>query len=178
MSQTLTAAKNTIAMGMLEEFEREVGTTRRFLERLWDAGDKMSWKPHAKSMSVGQLAHHIAETPGMVLQFCSPDRANVPNTSEREEAKNVAALLQTLDESAAMVREILPTMDDARMKQVFTIDLPDGNKIELPRQRFVRAIMLNHWYHHRGQLGVYLRLLGVAVPSSYGPSGDEPPAPL
>lgn len=163
---------------MLEEFERELATTRRFLERLWDAGDRLSWRPHEKSMTAGQLANHIAETPGMTLLFCSPDRAPVPNTSNREEATSVAELLQTLDQSAATVRELLPAIDDNRMRAAFTIVLPDGNTIELPRQRFVRAIMLNHWYHHRGQLGVYLRLMGVAVPSSYGPSGDEPPAPL
>jgi uncharacterized damage-inducible protein DinB len=157
---------------MLEEFERELAITRRFLERV--PNDRLSWRPHAKSMSVGQLAHHIAETPGMALRFGLQERAAAPDFTVREEATTARGLLSLLDEGAAYVRKALPDVDDDRMRAIFTIDLPDGSAIELPRERFLRSIMLNHWYHHRGQLGVYLRLLEVAVPSSYGPSGDEP----
>jgi uncharacterized damage-inducible protein DinB len=169
----VNASKTTIATKMLEEFEREYITTRKFLERLWDAGDKLSWKPHEKSMSAGQLGYHIAETPGRALKAVTTDRAAPPDFSVREEASSVAELLEMIDASAASVREVLPGVDDARMQEIFTIDLPNGAVLEVPRERFLRSIMLNHWYHHRGQLGVYLRLLGVAVPSSYGPSGDE-----
>jgi uncharacterized damage-inducible protein DinB len=167
----MIAGKNSIAQGMLEEFERELVTTRRFLERLPEG--KLSWRPHPKSMSAGQLAHHIAETTGMALRFVLQDRGSPPEFRVREEAGSVAGLLDLLDSSAACVRETLPTVDDASMRAPFTIDLPDGSRLELPRQRFLRSVMLNHWYHHRGQLGVYLRMLGVSVPSSYGPSGDE-----
>jgi uncharacterized damage-inducible protein DinB len=173
LSQTLTATRNTIALAMLAEFEREYITTRKFLERLWDAGDKLSWKPHEKSMSAGQLGYHIAETPSRALKGVLQDRVSPPDFRVREEATTVAELLEMIDQGAVYVRETLPTIDDARMRAIFTIDLPDGKTIELPRVGFLRSIMLNHWYHHRGQLGVYLRLLGVSVPSSYGPSGDE-----
>jgi uncharacterized damage-inducible protein DinB len=171
VSQTTIAAENGITRAMLDEFERELRTTKKFLERLPE--DRLSWRPHARSMSAGQLGHHIAETPGLALRFAMQDRGAPPNFSVREEAASVGELLSTLDRSAAFVREMLPTVDDARMRATFTIDMPDGSKLELPRGQFVRAVVLNHWYHHRGQLGVYLRLLEVPVPSSYGPSGDE-----
>ncbi|HYF16002.1 MAG TPA: DinB family protein [Phycisphaerales bacterium] len=171
MTQATTATGNMIARSMLEEFEREVATTRRFLERV--PGDRLSWRPHAKSMSAGQLAHHIAETPGMALQFGLLDRAAAPDFGVRTEARSVPDVLAVLDAGAAYVRETLLTVEDARMNTAFTIDMPDGSVLELPRHRFFRTIMLNHWYHHRGQLGVYLRMLDVPVPSSYGPSGDE-----
>ena len=171
MNQTMTAAKYTIAPAMLEEFERELVATRKFIERI--PGDKLSWKPHPKSMSAGQLAYHIAETPELSLQFVSKDRSPVPDLSVRKEGRSVTELLAQLDEGAACVRDTLSAIDDAHMLAPFSIDFPDGSSVQLPRQRFLRTIMLNHWYHHRGQLGVYLRLLGAAVPSSYGPSADE-----
>jgi uncharacterized damage-inducible protein DinB len=167
----MIAGKNSIAGGMLEEFERELVTTRRFLDRL--PGDKLTWRPHAKSMSAGQLGYHIAETPAGALRFALQDRGSPPDFRVREEAATVGELLTLLDASAAYVRDTLPMVDDGRMGGMLTIDMPSGSTVELPRARFVRSIMLNHWYHHRGQLGVYLRLLGVPVPSSYGPSGDE-----
>jgi uncharacterized damage-inducible protein DinB len=171
LSRVTIAGMNTIARGMLEEFERELATTRRFLERL--PADRLSWRPHEKSMTAGQLGHHIAETPGLALRFGAQDRGAPPDFRVRQEAGSVRELISLLDESAQYVRETLPSVDDARMRAMFTIDMPDGSALELPRERFLRSIMLNHWYHHRGQLGVYLRLLGVPVPSSYGPSGDE-----
>jgi uncharacterized damage-inducible protein DinB len=167
----MTATKNAIAQKMVEEFDRELATTRRFLERV--PGDRLSWKPHEKSMSVGQLAHHIAETPSLTVKFVEPDRNKAPSWGEREAASNVQGLLAYLEESAAAGRAGLLAIDDERMREAFKIDLPDGSEFALPRERFLRSVMLNHWYHHRGQLGVYLRLLGVSVPSSYGPSGDE-----
>lgn len=167
----MTETKNTIALALLAEFEREYITTRKFLERL--PGDKLAWRPHAKSMSAGQLGYHIAETPGRALKGVMVDRVSPPDFRVREEATTVAELLAMIDEGAAFVRETLPTLDDARMQAIFTLDFPDGKVVQLPRVAFLRSIMFNHWYHHRGQLGVYLRLLGVSVPSSYGPSGDE-----
>jgi uncharacterized damage-inducible protein DinB len=167
----MIAHENSVAQGMLEEFERELRTTRRFLERV--PGDKLSWRPHAKSMSAGQLAYHIAETPALALRLAMQDRISPPNLDVREEAGTMGELLTLLEASAAYVRVALPVVDDARMSELFSIDMPNGSALELPRSRFLRSVMLNHSYHHRGQFGVYLRLLGIAVPSSYGPSGDE-----
>lgn len=170
MSLAVIAGKGSIAQGMLEEFERELVTTRAFLERL--PGDRLSWRPHAKSMSAGQLGYHIAETPALALRAGLQDRSTA-DFSQRREATTAGEALSLLEASAAFVRGMLPTLGDARMQGLFVLELPGGPVLEMPRSMFLRSGMLHHWYHHRGQLGVYLRLLGVSVPSSYGPTGDD-----
>jgi uncharacterized damage-inducible protein DinB len=171
---TTTIRGNEIAAALLAEFEQELGTTRRFLERVPD--DRLTWRPHEKSMSVGQLALHIAQTPEGVLRLSEPDEAAPPDFSQgRPQPATLREVLEALDKSAAFVRQTLPTIDDARMQETFQVVQNGKTLLSLPRAAFLRSILLNHWYHHRGQLGVYLRLLGVAVPSSYGPSGDEAP---
>jgi uncharacterized damage-inducible protein DinB len=82
-------------------------------------------------------------------------------------------VLDLLDRSAASVRQTLPSVDDERMRETFRVVQSGRTLMSLPRADFLRSIMLNHWYHHRGQFGVYLRLVGALVPSSYGPSADE-----
>jgi uncharacterized damage-inducible protein DinB len=163
-----------IAAGLLAEFGQELATTRRFLERV--PGDKLRWRPHAKSMSAGQLALHIAQVPRGVLGMALTDEAAPPDMSRtRPEASSVREVLDALEQSAAFVRETLPALDNSRMLATFAIVKDGKTLMSLPRVAFLRSIMLNHWYHHRGQLGVYLRLMGVSVPASYGPSGDESP---
>jgi uncharacterized damage-inducible protein DinB len=163
----------TIAQSMLQEFEQELRTTRKFLERL--PGDKLTWRPHEKSMTAGQLALHIAETPRGVLSMAMQDQASPPDFSTRQQPANPREVLNALDRSAEFLRQTLPTIDDQRMNATFTVVQDDRTLMTVPRAAFLRSIMLNHWYHHRGQFGVYLRLLGAAVPPSYGPSGDERP---
>jgi uncharacterized damage-inducible protein DinB len=163
-----------IAQAMLDEFERELATTRKFLERVPD--ERLTWRPHEKSMTAGQLALHIATVPAGVLTLSLPDEATPPDFSAGfKQPETLREVLNALDESAAFVRQTLPTIDDGRMRRQFKVVQNGRSLMALPRGDFLRAIMLNHWYHHRGQLGVYLRLLGAAVPSSYGPSGDESP---
>ena len=163
-----------IAQAILDEFERELATTRKFLERMPD--ERLTWRPHEKSMTAGQLALHIAQTPEGVLRFALPDEATAPDfRAGRPQPATVSEVLDALDRSAAFVRQTLPAIDDARMQAPFTV-LRDGRQLmSIPRALFLRNILLNHVYHHRGQLGVYLRLVGAKVPSSYGPSGDESP---
>lgn len=169
----------TMAESMLEEFERELVTTRKFLERVPDVSEKLAWRPHEKSMTAGQLAIHIAEVPAGVVQLSLEDEAAPPDLTNRQPA-NLREVLEALDRSAAYIRKTLPTIDDARMRATWKLVQAGHTLVSMPRAVFLRSILLNHWYHHRGQLGVYLRLLGAAVPSSYGPSGDEglspPPA--
>ena len=160
----------SIAQSMLAEFEQELVTTRRFLARL--PADRLEWRPHEKSMTAGQLALHIAEVPEGVLRLALPDQSPVPDVTTRQPT-NLDVVLEALDRSADFVRRTLPGIDDARMEATFAIVHDGQTLMSLPRAAFLRSIMLNHWYHHRGQLGVYLRLLGAAVPSSYGPSADE-----
>jgi uncharacterized damage-inducible protein DinB len=175
MSGNTTAARgHEIATALLAEFEQELRTTRRFLERV--PPDRLTWRPHEKSMTAGELALHIAQTPEGVLRLSEPDEAAPPDFGAgRPQPATLGEALSALDESADFVRATLPSVDDARMRDTFRIVQNGKTLLSLPRAAFLRSIMLNHWYHHRGQLGVYLRLLGVAVPSSYGPSGDEAP---
>lgn len=174
MSITSTAPNMSNARSMLAEFERELVTTRRFLERI--PADRLTWKPHEKSMTVGQLALHMAQVPMAVLAMAQADEVVPPDFgSGPEQPATLASVLSALASSAAFVRETLPVMDDRRLSDGMTVLVGGRPVMSMPREVFLRSIMLNHWYHHRGQLGVYLRLLGAAVPSSYGPSGDESP---
>lgn len=110
------------------------------------------------------------------MRLSEPDEAQVPDTSrERPQPAALRKILDTLNQSAEHMRQTLPTWDDSRMRDTFRITQGGRTVMSLPRAAFLRSILLNHWYHHRGQLGVYLRLLGVSVPSSYGPNGDEMP---
>ena len=163
----------TVAQSLLAEFETQAAITRRFLERLPE--DKLTWKPHEKSMSAGQLAYHLAFVPGGVIRFVqknpaqAPDFANFPQPASRQE------ILKTLDDSVATVRDLLPKLDDARMKETWRMFAKEREVLAQPRAEFLRDVMFSHWYQHRGQFSVYLRLLNVAVPASWGPSADEPP---
>ena len=163
-----------IAQGLLGEFEQEVPITRKFLERLPE--DKLGWKPHPKSMTAGQLALHLALTPGQVAEMAAMDPAPAPDFNQpRPRPQSVQEVLDALEQSAQTVKRILPTLDDSAMLKTWR-SVQDGREIiAMPRWIFLRAIMLNHWYQHRGQFGVYLRLLDRKVPSSYGPSADELP---
>jgi uncharacterized damage-inducible protein DinB len=164
----------TIAGSMLTEFEQEARTTRRFLERLPE--EKLAWRPHEKSMSAGQLALHIASVPAQVVQLAREDEVAAPDFNRlNPQPGSLQEVLDALDRGIVLVREVLPTFEDDRMQATWTVK-QDGKKLlSMPRAAFLRSILLNHWYHHRGQFGVYLRLAGAKVPASYGPSADELP---
>lgn len=163
----------SIAQSLFAEFETQAPITRRFLERLPE--DKLTWKPHEKSMSAGQLAYHLAFVPGGIIRFVqnnpaqAPDFANFPQPATRQE------VLKTFDESVAAVRELLPKLDDAHMNETWRMVSKGREVLAQPRAQFLRDVMFSHWYQHRGQFSVYLRLLNVAVPASWGPSADELP---
>jgi len=160
--------------GMLQELEQEAQTTRRVLERVPD--NRLTWKPHEKSRTLGQLALHIAMVPGAVAELgTSPSPAQAPQFGEDPSSARAADLLPALDESIAKAKKLLGGMDDGRLMETWRLMNGDRELLAVPRAGFLRAIMLNHWYHHRGQLSVYLRELGVPVPSIYGPSADENP---
>jgi uncharacterized damage-inducible protein DinB len=162
-----------IADVLLQELEHEAQTTRRVLERVPDA--HLRWKPHPRSMSLGQLALHIATTPGGVAEIAAQSVIPEPRTFSQPAATSAAELLPALEQSVAKAKVILGGMDDAAMNATWTLMSGGQVLMALPRAAFLRAIMLNHWYHHRGQLSVYLRQLNVPVPSIYGPSADENP---
>jgi uncharacterized damage-inducible protein DinB len=157
---------------LLQELEQEARTTRRVLERVPE--DQLGWKPHAKSMTLGQLALHVASVPGAVAEIAMQSPHPVPQFSQPS-AKSAAELVPTLDKSVAKARELLGGMDDAALMSTWRLMNGEREVMAMPRLAVLRSIMLNHWYHHRGQLSVYLRQLGVPIPSIYGPSADENP---
>ena len=163
----------SIAQSMLSEFEKQAPVTRRFLERLPE--DKLTWKPHEKSMTAGQLAYHLATVPGGVLRLAQMNPAPPPERANFPQPESVKEILAALDGSIATVREVLPGLDDAAMNETWRLVAGDRELLAQPRKEFLRDVMLSHWYQHRGQFCVYLRLLNVPVPASWGPSGDEPP---
>jgi uncharacterized damage-inducible protein DinB len=162
-----------IIEGLLAELDQEAETTRRVLERIPQA--HLSWKPHPKSFSLGQLALHVATVPGNVAELAAIDLVPNPPAFVQPEATTAAELVPTLKESVAKAKRALGGFDDAQMGATWRIQSGGRDLMAMPRVAFVRAIMLNHWYHHRGQLLVYLRLLNQSVPSVYGPTADENP---
>jgi uncharacterized damage-inducible protein DinB len=154
----------SIANALLSELEQESQTTRRVLERVPQS--HLSWKPHPKSMSLGQLALHIATVPGNVAELASQDVVPAPPAFVQSEAGSAADLVPALTASVAKARQHLGELDDAAMARTWRL-MHDGREVmAMPRVALVRAVMLNHWYHHRGQLLVYLRLLHCPCPPS------------
>jgi uncharacterized damage-inducible protein DinB len=164
----------SIAQSILAEFQEQATVTRRFLERLPE--DRLTWKPHEKSMSAGQLGMHIALVPGGVIRGVQKNPAQAPDFNAMPQPSSVREILGTFEESISAVNSILPQFSDASMQETWRLLQGDRELVAVPRGQFLRDIMLNHWYQHRGQFSVYLRLLNVAVPASWGPSADEAPS--
>ena len=159
---------------MLEEFQEEAAVTRRVLNRV--PADKLAWKPHAKSMSLGQLAIHVATVPGALARITQQDAFDVSQGSfEPPHPKNLEEIHAAFEQSVRVVEERLKKMTDQEARKNWRLMLHDKELFCKPRVNVMRSIMLNHWYHHRGQLSVYLRLLDVPVPVIYGRSADENP---
>jgi len=155
---------------IIQELEQESQATRRVLERVPE--DKLGWKPHPKSMSLGQLAMHIATIPGTIAEVSlAPFDARTP--IPRPEAQSTAELLALLDESLDRAKTILHGMSDAELGSPWQMMNGSQELWSLPRGAFLRSVLLNHLYHHRGQLTVYLRQTGAELPAVYGDSADE-----
>ena len=159
--------------GLLAELNQEAEATRRVLERI--PQEHLSWKPHPKSFSLGQLALHVATVPGNVAELAAIDTVSELPAFVQPEAATAAELVPVLLESIAKAKQALGGFDDSRMTAMWRLQIGGRDIMAMPRVALVRAIMLNHWYHHRGQLLVYLRLLNQSVPSVYGPTADENP---
>src|SRR5262249_9708509 len=139
--------------------------------------DKLTWKPHAKSMTLGQLALHIARIPGGIASMAQSDQVPAPDfAAPSPQPQSTDEVLAAFDTSIATARELLPKLDDVPMGRTWSPMVADKPALSIPRAALLRTILLNHWYQHRGQLSVYLRLLDVPVPPTYGPSADELPA--
>ena len=157
---------------MLQEFEQECKTTRRVLERV--PSDKLAWKPHVKSMSLGQLAMHVATAPGHITGWAIEDSFQFSGGESSPEPTSTAEVLAAHDEGMAKTKAALTTIGDAGLEKMWAMKTPDGKTVmAMPKAALVRSVAFNHTYHHRGQLSVYLRLNDIPVPSIYGPSADE-----
>jgi uncharacterized damage-inducible protein DinB len=159
---------------LIAELDAETPATRRVLERV--PTDKYEWRPHPKSMSAGQLAQHIATIPGSVTRFVQldgMDMATRPTGYASCESRD--ALLATFEASVAAARELLAGLDETRANAIWRLTFGDKEIFAMPRLGVMRTMCFNHWYHHRGELVVFLRLLDVPVPVVYGRTADENP---
>ena len=160
------------ANALLIEFESEATATRRMLERVPD--DKLAWRPHPKSMSLGYLALHIAASPAGICRWVTGDQAEM-NGSPPVRPKTTAEILKAHDEAVAEVRAILRQLTDQDLAKRWTGTMNGRRVITMPKAGLVRAFVMNHTYHHRGQLSVYLRLLDIPIPVIYANTADENP---
>jgi len=162
------------AEALIAELQAEAPATRRVLERV--PGDRLDWRPHPKSMSLGQLAQHLAALPGSISRLAALDGLDAATVDFKQEpAESSEALLAAHDASVAQARDYLAGLTEETAMAPWRLSHGDREVFTLPRVGLMRTLAFNHLYHHRGQLTVYLRLLGVPVPSVYGPSADENP---
>jgi len=156
---------------LLADYDHEMGSTRRLLERV--PGDKLAWKPHDKSMSLGGLATHLGRIPqwaGTILNEPSFDLAEAP--PDPAEHASLAGILSAFDEGRARTRAWMDKTD-GEYNSLWTLKRGGQQLFSVPRVSAFRSFVLHHIIHHRGQLSVYLRLNDVPVPAIYGPSADE-----
>jgi uncharacterized damage-inducible protein DinB len=164
----------TMTSPMLSEFREKAAVTKPVLDRV--PPDKLSWKPHAKSMTLGQLAVHVATVPGALARIMPQDAFDVSQGSfVPPQPKSIEEIHTAFDQSIREVEDCLKGMTDQTALGNWRLMQKDRELFNKPRISVLRSIMLNHWYHHRGQLSVYLRLLDVPVPAIYGRSADENP---
>jgi uncharacterized damage-inducible protein DinB len=157
---------------LAREFEREAQTTRRHLERLPE--DKMGWRPHEKSFTAGGLGSHIVDSIGWAVSIINLDEFDIdPATYKFYQAESRADLLKAFDERVADCSRVLAGADDDSLTRTWRMTVMGRLQLERNRGDVFRDFILSHLIHHRGQFSVYLRLLDVPVPGSYGPTADE-----
>jgi len=159
----------------LPEFDQEMATTRRVLERV--PADKLDWKPHSKSMSLGQLASHVAQLPDWASNIFRADEFDFRPPGrpafKMADCKTSEELLDLFDRSVATARKAIADVKEESLDTPWTLKAGDFTAFTAPRWSAFRGFGMNHVIHHRAQLAVYLRLLDVPVPSIYGPTADE-----
>jgi len=160
----------------LAELGHEAATTRRLLERVPE--DRLSWKPHEKSMTLSRLAGHVAELPGWSRTILADDEFHIdresPHGYRAHRPETVAELLQVHDDNVAAYHDAAEGVSDETLRGHWRMLKGGQVVLDLPRTVALRSFLMNHLIHHRGQLSVYLRLLGVPLPSIYGPTADDP----
>lgn len=154
------------------EFEHEAQTTRKHLSRLPE--EQLDWRPHEKSFTAVGLGSHIVECMGWAESIFNKDEIDFdPATYKPYKANSVAELLKTFDDNVATAKTAISGINEATLEQPWRLKIKGQTQFEKTKAAVFRDFILSHVIHHRGQLSVYLRLLNVPVPGSYGPSADE-----
>ena len=165
----------SVSERLLPEFEHEFSMTRKMLERVPE--NKLSWRPHEKSMTLGRLAGHVAEMPSWAAHTLTSDSYDIgPKEDGVNEAHSMTSRQDTLkkfDEWLAQAVTGLKKTSDEDFTKTWSLTANGQTLMSMPRGVVLRTIVMNHLIHHRGQLSIYLRLNDVAVPGMYGPSADE-----
>jgi uncharacterized damage-inducible protein DinB len=169
--ETATAKTYNIANGLLGELDHETKTTRKCLERITE--NLFEYKPHEKSMTMIQLATHVAEMLSWVTVTCTTDELDFQTDYKPFKPTTNAELLEYFDKNVAESLEALKNTADEDMHKPWTLKNGDHVLFTMPKIATLRTFAFNHTWHHRGQLSVYMRLNDIAVPSIYGPSADE-----
>lgn len=160
---------------LLPEFDIEMANTRKTLDRVPE--DKFGWKPHEKSFSMGHLASHLATLPSWSVIAVKQDSIDIAPVGEAPprapEAKTSKELLENFDANVAAARAAIESATDEQLFQPWKLLSGGKTVLTLPKIAVLRSFVMNHNVHHRAQLGVYLRLNDIPVPSIYGPSADE-----
>ena len=160
-----------LADALLPEFDREISITRRLLERVPD--DRLSWKPHPKSMSLGGLATHLSNLPWWGEMTLTQSEFDTAANGRQADATSRSQILETFDRNASATRAALSGKSDAEFMAPWALKNGSQTIFSMPKAVVWRSFVLSHLVHHRGQMSVYLRLLDLPVPSIYGPSADE-----
>ena len=161
----------TISEMLLPEFDQEMASTRRILDRVPE--DKFPWKPHAKSMTLGRLASHTCELPGWAVYVINQDKLELTPGQAPFNAATKAELIGALDKNVADARAAIAGASDEHLGKTWSFIYAGHTVFTLPRAVVLRNMVMSHMIHHRGQLSVYLRLNDVAIPGMYGPSADD-----
>ena len=165
---------NMLATTLLQELDMEMPSTRKTLERI---PEKLDWTPHVKSMTVGRLAQHLAEIPDWAVKAISLDELDLAPPGgpgyKPADATSKTQVLQIFDKNLAAAKAALEGASDEHLMKPWSLKMGGKTVLTMPRIAVVRNFVLNHNVHHRAQMGVYLRLNDIPVPSVYGPSADE-----
>ena len=162
----------SMIQGFINELTHESANTRKMLERI--PGEAFSYKPHDKSMGFGRLATHVAELPGWIAMTIKTDELDFnANKYEPFNTTSTEELLTHHDENVAKALEALQSMSPDDLMKPWTLRRGEQVLMSMPKVAVIRNMCLNHLIHHRGQLSVYMRLNGIALPGIYGPTADE-----
>jgi uncharacterized damage-inducible protein DinB len=170
---TESPAAPSVQQIALGDLEHELASTRTLLERIPD--DQLDWKPHAKSMALGALALHIATLPFWLQHVAESDHLDLLGLPRNAPPASRQEVLDAFDSHVAAMRAALQGADDAALLASWELRMGDKVLQRMPRLAVMRGMGINHFIHHRAQLGVYLRMLDVPLPPMYGPTADERP---